>query len=151
MRSGLRGIAVAGLGAAGLVGGHALGYALAVPDPHHRAALAEASGHAYMPSAAWVAAVAGLAALVAGVAWGYLHPGRAPRRGPALALLVPAQAGAFVLLEVFERLASTAGMGTLSPRLLAVGVAVQALVAVLVVLLVGGLRRAGAMGRQSCG
>lgn len=140
-----RALAVVGLGAAGLIGGHAVGYAIAVPDVHHRSAFLVDTGHAYLPSASWVAVVLGLAAVVAGLASGY-----ARRRGPAepmlgrsLVRLAPAQVGAYVALEIFERLAAGAPLTSISLRLAIVGVLAQALVSLLVAMLLVGLRRIG--------
>lgn len=134
-----------GLGIAGLIGGHSLGYVVAVPDVHHRVMFAAQTGHGYIPSASWVAVVVGLAALVAGIASGYarrnVHTGISMRS--ACARLIPMQVGAFVLLELLERLVAGASFETLSWRLVAVGVAVQALVAVFGALSLVGLRRIG--------
>lgn len=66
----LRAVSVAGLAFAGLVGGHALGYAIAIPDAHHRSTLIADTGHGYLPSVSWLAGVLGLAAVVAGIAAG---------------------------------------------------------------------------------
>jgi hypothetical protein len=147
---GVRVVAFGGLALAGLVGGHAFGYAVAVPDAQHRAALIADTGHAYLPSLSWAAVVCGLAALIAGVAAGYLH------RGPArsewrstMSVVVAMQAGAFVLIELIERIAAGASLGTLSASLLVIGVAVQALVGLIVAALLIGLRRAGAMVRSA--
>ncbi len=145
-----RAVAFGGLALAGLVGGHALGYLIAVPDAHHRAALLVGTGHAYLPSASWAAVVCGLAALVAGVASGYFNrgPGRAEWRSVARSV-VSMQAGAFVLVEVVERLASGSSLTTLSPSLLLVGIAVQVLVGLVVAVVLVGLRRIGASLRST--
>jgi hypothetical protein len=127
------------------VGGHALGYALAVPDPQHRAAFLVDTGHAYLPSLSWAAVVCGLAALIAGVAAGFFHRGHAQADWRTVARSVVAmQAGAFVLVELIERLAAGASLGTLSPSLLLIGVAVQLVVGLIVAGLLVGLRRVGA-------
>ncbi len=142
----LRTASLAGLGAAGLIAGHALGYASAVPDVHQRAVFAAQTGHGYMPSASWAATVVGLAALVAGIASGYTRRGGSAawslRR--ACIRLISMQVGAFILLEVLERLVSGASLATLSWRLVVVGVAAQIVVAALGALLLVGLRRVGA-------
>jgi hypothetical protein len=142
----LRSVSFAGLSASGLVGGHAFAYALVEPDPHHRAALLDATGHGYLPSLSWVLLAGVIAAVVAGVAAGYVHrhPVHGGSKHPARWLL-PAQAASFVLLEVLERLSSGASLRTLSVSLLLVGILVQLLVGVVVVLLVAGLHRAGAI------
>ncbi len=140
-----RALSVVGLGAAALVGGHAIGYALAVPDVHHRSALIAQTGHGYLPSASWVAVVLGLAAVVAGVVWGHVRRSRSaePRFASVCARLVPAQVGAFLALEIFERLASGAPLGSFSPWLVTVGVLTQIVVSLVVAMLLAGLRRVG--------
>jgi hypothetical protein len=138
-------LSVGGLSVAGLVGGHALGYALAVPDAHHRSMLIAETGHGYLPSASWAAVVLGLAAVVAGVVSGYVRRSRSvdPRFGTVSMRLVPAQVWAFVALEVLERLASGASLGSFSPRLAVVGVLTQIVVSLVVAMLLAGLRRVG--------
>lgn len=137
-------ISFGGLALAGLVGGHALGYAIALPDPLHRAAVIAETGHGYLPSVSWSAVVCGLAALIAGVAAGYLHVGSSETLRRTGGRVVFMQITAFVLIEIVERLASGASLGTLSPSLLVVGATVQLLVGLVVALLLVGLRRVGA-------
>lgn len=138
-------LAIVGLGAAGLIGGHAAGYAIAVPDVHHRSALLVQTGHDYLPSASWAAVVLGLAAVVAGFASGYARRRsmKEPSLRRTLLFLLPAQVGAFLALEVFERLASGAPLTSISSRLAIVGVLAQALVSLLGAMLLAGLRRLG--------
>jgi hypothetical protein len=141
----LRALTILGLGAAGLVGGHALGYAASVPDAYHRSALLEATGHGYLPSASRLAVMFGIAAVITGIASGYLH---SPRRGHppfarAAVRLVALQCAGFVGLEVVERLLASAPMSTLSLPILIVGLLTQAVVAIGIALLVVGLRRLG--------
>jgi hypothetical protein len=142
-RAGFRALSLAGLSAAGLVGGHAVGYLLIAPDPHHRAALLAGTGHGYMPSLSWVLVACGVAALVAGVASGYLRGRPFHGSGRTMRKLLPVQAAAFLLIEVLERLHSGASLRTLSVSLLVVGVFIQLLVGVLVVLLVAALEKIG--------
>lgn len=146
MRTVLRTVSVAGLAFAGLVGGHAIGYGLAVPDIHHRSTLIAETGHGYLPSVSWAAAVLGLAALLAGIASGYAR--RTPNRGHRLARAAVAMAGiqafAFVLVEFFERVAAGASLETFSPTLLIVGIAVQVVVGLVAVFVLAGLRKLGA-------
>lgn len=141
-----RGVSLVGLGAAGLVGGHAIGYVLAVPDVHHRSALIAQTGHGYLPSASWIAAVLGLAAVVAALAAGYLRRGRVAEGGFGWVSLrlIPLQVGAFVALEIFERLIAGAPLGSYSPRLAVIGLLTQVLVSLVGAILLVGLRRAGA-------
>jgi hypothetical protein len=145
-----RALTILGLGAAGLVGGHAAGYAISVPDPYHRSALLEATGHAYLPSASRLAVMLGIAAVVAGIASGYLHrPGKAPPSfARAATRLVALQCTGFVVLEVAERVLAGASLLTLSWPLLIVGLLTQAVVGVVVALVVVGLRRFGALLRS---
>lgn len=141
-----RALSLVALSAAGLVGGHALGYALVVPDPLHRSALLSGTGHGYMPSLPWTLVVCGVAALVTGLSAGYVHRGSPSRGAFRLARpLVVAQAGAFVVIELVERIWSGASLGTLSASLLVVGVLVQLLVAVVAALVLVGLHKAGAI------
>ena len=146
----LRALTILGLGAAGLIGGHALGYAVSVPDPYHRGALLEATGHGYLPSASRVALMLGIAAIVAGIASGYLHRPRASGLvfGRSAWRLVALQCAGFLGLEVAERLVAGAPLATLSLPILVVGLVTQALVAVVVALLVVGLRRLGELLRS---
>jgi hypothetical protein len=141
----LRVLTFLGLGFAGLVGGHALGYAIAVPDVHDRAVLLSHTGHGYLPSASWAAVMLGIAAVVAGVAAGYLRRPEGSRLtfrslAPRLAVL---QGAGFVVLEVAERMASGASLATLSATLLVAGVLTQLAVGAVIALLVAGLRRVG--------
>jgi hypothetical protein len=147
----LRALTIAGLGVAGLVGGHAAGYAISVPDAYHRSALLEATGHGYLPSASRLAVMLGIAAVVAGVASGYLHRPRTahPSFARAAAGLVSLQCGGFVVLEVVERLLAGAPLGSLSLPLLVAGLLTQAVVGFGLALLLVGLRRLGACLRAS--
>lgn len=141
----LRAVTILGFGAAGLIGGHALGYAVSVPDAYHRGALLEATGHGYLPSASRLALMLGIAAVVAGVASGYLHRPRTAHTSLARAALwlVALQCAGFVALEIAERVVASASLETLSLPIVIVGLVTQALVAVLLALLVVGLRRLG--------
>ena len=122
-----------------------MGYALAEPDPHDRAAVLAATGHSYLPSLSWFALVMGVAALVAGISLGYLHrPGGAGIGfAKAAGRLVLLQAAGFVLLEVVERFLAEAPADSLSPLLLTVGLLSQIVCASLAAGLVVGSRRVG--------
>lgn len=130
-------VAPAGLGA-----GHLLAYALSGADAEAHLA---ATGHGYLPTALRVAVAMGLLGAVAAVLGGTR---RATGRGGSLALLPTAvrligiQTGAFVLLEVAERLVAGAPLADLWP-LLGVGLLVQVLVAALLAPLLVGLERVG--------
>ncbi|MGH2758628.1 MAG: hypothetical protein ACRDKJ_03585 [Actinomycetota bacterium] len=142
--AGARALSLVGLGAAGLVGGHAIGYALAVPDFHHRSTLLVETGHGYVPSASWVAVALGLAAVVAGIMSGCVRRPTSgePAFGRTVTRMLPAQVGAFIALEIFERVASGAPL-SFSSRLVALGVVAQIAVSVVGAMLLAGLRRLG--------
>ncbi len=142
----VRALTILGLGAAGLVGGHALGYAFSVPDPYHRSDVLAATGHGYIPSASRAAVMLGIAAVAAGIASGYLHRPRAahPSFTRVLVRLVALQCGAFVALEISERVLSSAPIGSLSVQILLLGLLTQTVMAVAAAVLVAGLRRIGA-------
>jgi hypothetical protein len=142
----LRTVTILGLGIAGLVGGHALGYALAFPDPQHRTMALAGAGHGYMPSASWLALVLGIAAVVTGVAAGRLQRSRSHHLEfkPVASRIVALQCAGFVSLEVVERLVSGGSMRSLSIGLLAVGLLAQVVCALVLALVIVGLRRIGA-------
>jgi hypothetical protein len=142
-----RTVTMLGMGLAGLVGGHAFGYALAVPDDIHRTTLLAATGHGYLPSASRLAMMLGIAAVVTGIAAGYLHRPRfiQPSLSKVALRLVALQCAAFAVLEVVERVVASAPMSSLSVPLLVIGLLTQALVALVLALLIVGLRRLGAV------
>lgn len=128
MRRSLRPFVAAGLASVGLIGAHAVAYAIAVGDAVHRTTLLEATGHAYLPGATAAAAVLGVLAAV-----GAVRVGR--RNGPAavapLAVrLAAVQCVAFVGLEAAERVVAGAPLADLAGPLLLIGLAVQAIAAV---------------------
>jgi len=135
-RAGAEPLAVAGLAAGGVVAGHALGYALAQPDPALRAAHLAATGHASFGLLACVATAAALLA-VGRVAW-RAAAGRGDR-SPAFGHLAGVQVLAFALVEVAERGFSAAAAAR-DPAVL-IGLLLQVLVAVLLARLVGGVAR----------
>jgi hypothetical protein len=147
----LRAITILGLGLAGLVGGHAAVYAISVPDAYHRGALLAATGHAYLPSASRLAVMLGIAAVVAGVASGYLYRPRTAHASVARAAMrfAALQCAGFVSLEIAERVLAGASLSTLSLPLLLVGLLTQAVVGIVLALLVVGLRKLGARLRTS--
>jgi hypothetical protein len=134
-RRSLRAVVLFATAAAGLVGGHLLGYSFAEPDARARDALLARTGHSYLSKALIVAAAA---AIVAGIGASVLGFVRARRRGEgplrfgSVALpLVALQVTGFLLLEAGERLlAGVPGADLLSPVIL-VGLPLQALVAAL--------------------
>lgn len=132
------------LAVSGLVGGHALGYAIAVPDPAHRSFVLAQSGHQYLPSASMAAAILGIAALFAGLAAGFSHTSHrtiSVRRAALMLGLV--QSVGFLALEIVERLVADAPLSGLSPSLVVIGVAVQIVVGIVAALVWFGVRRLG--------
>jgi len=125
-RLGLLGTAIAGV-----VAGHVLAYAVALPNPALRHAVLERTGHAYWQTAVVAAIVLAIVILVARV--GRELRGGAPpaaASGPRLAM---AQALLFVVLEVAERASVGASViHFLGDHLLTVGVLTQVAVAFLV-------------------
>jgi hypothetical protein len=123
--------ATLGIAGAGLVLGHWLAYTLETPHAHDRSALLAATGHGYLPYLSQIAVLAAAIGLAA------LFLARVRRReGPGafvrdVALLSIAQSGAFVAMEVGERLLSGAALHDLTHGpLLAIGLGVQAVVAI---------------------
>lgn len=127
-----RGLPVAGFAVAGLVLGHALSYAIAVPDPYHRDLLLQRTGHDYLPAFGQIALMLFLAAIAA-VVFGASrrHAESASHRfAPLATRLALVQVGAFVAQEVTERLLSGSGLHDLGHgHVLIVGVAAQIAVA----------------------
>jgi hypothetical protein len=142
----LRALVAGGLGGAGILVGHSLGYLAVAPEAGRRRWLLETSGHSYLPFA-WpiLLGVAGFSALLA--IWIGFTAGRSPRRrNPARwpAVVVPCvlQAIGFVVLEVGERLIGHGGHALLGP-VLAVGLPLQLLVGAVAGFLLISLVRAG--------
>ncbi|HTE70901.1 MAG TPA: hypothetical protein VK942_19445 [Actinomycetes bacterium] len=131
-----RRLPLAGAAVAGAVVGHALAYALAVPEPGRRLAVLASSGHAYWSAAIAAAIVLGLVSLGATLARHFragLRPARRPAGEPLgrlagrLALL---QVTIYLVQELIERAAAGVPLGgSVHGRLLLTGVAVQLLVA----------------------
>ena len=112
----------------GLVAGHAIAYLIAIPNAQRRAAVLQSTGHAYLPvlvEIGLILAVAGVASLVTRAfgSRGRLREGSLGRTAASLGAL---QAGAFVVLEVVERLLTHMPLHELvTDHLLAIGVVVQ--------------------------
>ena len=131
-----RRLPLAGAAVAGAVIGHALAYALAVPEPGRRLAVLAGSGHAYWSAAIAAAIVLGLGSLGTTLARSFnagLHPGDRPAGEPVgrlagrLALL---QVTIYLVQELIERAAAGVPLGgPVNGRLLLTGIAVQLLVA----------------------
>ena len=129
------GPAMAGAAAVGLLAGHVLTYLVVRPDARARSALLAHTGHGYLSTAAEVAvllAIMGCASLLtraarSGASGEPSTPGL-PQLAIRLALL---QCGAFVAMEVSERLASGTPVVVASTLvILAVGLALQTAIAV---------------------
>jgi len=132
---------------AGLFVGHLLVYRLIAPNALQRAVLLASTGHAYLPPAlAAGAALAGMGAIASFLLAFRRGQGAVRSRRSTLvwALLLPAvaQAGAFVVLEVAERLLSGVPLGGLF-LILPVGILLQLAVGALGGLLLFGIDLAG--------
>ena len=135
MREGprIRGLPVFGFAVAGLLIGHALSYAIAIPDPYHRDLVLERTGHGYLPlfaQAGLILLLAGVAAVVArALAGGRTE--RTDRFGNLVGLLICVQVSAFVGQEVLERVVAGVPLADLGQdHLLSIGLLVQVVVAV---------------------
>jgi hypothetical protein len=125
----------------GLVVGHELTYALVVPDAARRDSLLLSTGHAYFPALARVALALGGVALGA---W-FLRELSAIRRGaPAQAFrtLALVQTTAFAALEIVERILSRVPLAELVRDRVALGIAIQIVVAWALAAVVSALGRA---------
>jgi hypothetical protein len=116
----------------GLILGHLLSYLIAIPDPARRAVVLADSGHAYLHLAGDMAAILGFAAAVTvGLR---AVTGRDATDLPSAARLTwrlgALQAGAFIAMELGERLVSGGGFGELfADHLLGIGIVVQLVIA----------------------
>jgi hypothetical protein len=115
-----------GLGAAAVLLGHGVTYALVHPDGHERAGVLASTGHAYLHLLDGPGLLLAMASLLAAASMGFGRLGRAPDRGTLFRRLATFQLAAFAAMEVAERVGSGAfdgGAGDLT--LMAVGSAVQ--------------------------
>ena len=124
---------VAALGLAGLGLAHVLEYLALVPNAHHRSHLLAATGHEYLPSAlsavGFLAAVAVAIAFVGGFRAGACGSARSAETTtrPDWARYLPvAQALAFIVVEVAERVVAGAPLADLGP-VLVLGLPLQVL------------------------
>jgi hypothetical protein len=136
-----------GVAVAGAVAGHTLAYAAAVPDPGTRLVLLARTGHTYWSTAIAVAVVCGLASMASSLIRPFRAGLLATRRSPERSLgrlagrLAMVQVGIYLVQESLERVAAGASPGSLlHGRLLAVGLAAQLVVALI---LAAVLRAAG--------
>src|SRR5688572_6825224 len=120
-----------GVAGSGLLLGHWLAYALRTPDPSARAELLHTTGHSYLPYATQVALLAGVIGLI-GLFLARLNSReRSGSFSGDLIRLAAAQSGAFLAMEVGERLLTGASLHDLTHGpLLAIGLGVQVVVAV---------------------
>jgi hypothetical protein len=128
----------------GLIAGHLLSYLIAIPDAARRDAVLAESGHAYLHLAGDVAVVLAFAAVVTvGLRAAAGRGSTEPPSGVRLAWRLGAlQAGAFVAMELGERLASGTGLGELfTDHLFGIGIVVQLVIASLGALLLRWLGR----------
>jgi hypothetical protein len=122
-----------GFAVAGLLLGHALSYAIAIPDPHHRDLVLSQSGHAYLQPLGQAALIVLLAAVVTVVvrACSRRREQATERFGVLAGTLAAIQVGAFVGQEVVERLVAGSPLAGLAhDHVLAVGLAAQVVVAI---------------------
>lgn len=142
----LRAVVLYATAAAGLIGGHLLGYLAVAPDLGPRSVLLASTGHAYLSKAVVLAVAAAIVAAVAaavlgatrvrgGTHLGASGPGSIGIRLAALQLL------GFVALEVGERIMTGASLADLA-TVLALGIPLQVLVAVVGALLLSLVARA---------
>jgi hypothetical protein len=139
-------LAVAALAPAGVAVGHGVEYVLLAPHDHGRAELLARTGHHYLPIGVRFAAFFALVALGAVFLSSLVRVSRGAD-GRALVLrsarmLPAAQAAAFMVLEVAERLAAHASMGDLG-TVLFLGLPLQLLVGFVAMLVVGAVERSG--------
>jgi hypothetical protein len=130
------------LGPRGCTRAHAVAYLIAYPDEQRRTTLLALTGHTYLRHASIVAVVAAAAALTLSVARG-LRNEKTERWWGAIPRISALQIGAFVSVEMLERVAvglrPTSGLG----RIAVIGVAVQFSMGVIVATVLALARRAG--------
>jgi hypothetical protein len=134
--------------AAGLVAGHFLDYWIVAPDGQHRSALLDVTGHGYLNTAATLAVFVAISAVMASIGAGATRRRTGRVRRPswraAAARLAVLQGVGFVVVESVERVAAGAAPSGFGVRVLAVGLLVQAAIAVITALLLSLLERTGA-------
>jgi hypothetical protein len=116
----------------GLIVGHLLSYLIAIPDPTRRATVLADSGHAYLHLAGDVAVIIGFAAAVTVGLHAVAGRDATDRSSTArLAWRLGAlQAGAFIAMELGERLVSGGDFGELfADHLFGIGIVVQLVIA----------------------
>ena len=133
------------LAALGLAVGHAVTYLVLIPNATERALVLQRTGHAYLSAFTQAATVLGAIGAAAVVLGSVGRRGRGVTAEPAtFRRLASLQVGAFVWMEVAERVASHAGFGGLFRADLALGVVVQVVIAAALGALIARLRRVAA-------
>lgn len=130
-RSTLMRLYTAGFACVGVVAGHALGYAIAVPQSQRRERLLHATGHTNWRTLVVVALIVGAASSAGIVARSFRRGGVAviPSRIALWGRLAILQILMLSMLEVIERLSDHQTTWGISGRLLIVGAVVQVVVA----------------------
>jgi hypothetical protein len=137
------GAAVLGVAGIGVALGHWLTYAINVPDPHARAAVLAQTGHGYLPLATSSAVVVGGAALAFVFLRRLMRRDRSEWVQSEFSWMAAFQVGAFMTMEVVERVAAGASVThLLNGPTLPVGVAIQLVIALVGVLLLRYVLRA---------
>jgi len=117
---------VVGLAAGAVLLGHGITYAIVHPDAHDRAGFLAATGHAYLHLLDGPGIVLAVVSALAAALIGFGRLGAAPDRGALFRGLAAVQLGAFVGMELVERLASATGLHLPSDAvLLLIGICVQ--------------------------
>ena len=120
-----------GMAAAGVVAAHLLAYLFAVPDPHHRAAVLESTGHhnwTYVSALAFGLLVAGLLKYIVGSF--KRGAGSQASYGSVAWKLVVLQLSGFVGIELLERAsAAHSTLGLFSEPAIQLGLLLQVVVA----------------------
>jgi hypothetical protein len=140
-RPGVRTLAVYGLALAGVLVGHAVTYTLLLPDAHQRATELAATGHAYLVGLQRVVVAVALVGLAVTFLGRLVRPGGPLPRGGSMRRILSFQLAAFATMEIAERIGSGSSFGDLT-RILPLGLAVQAVVALGVAGLLVALLRA---------
>jgi hypothetical protein len=129
--------AAAGLAAGGVLVGHGLTYAIVQPDRPARDHLLAATGHGYLPAMNVLALLAVLITLGSLFLGRLTRPWSTPNARQLAGRIAAFQVGAFLAMEVLERLSSGAPVSAfVRGELLPIGVVSQVAVAAAVTLVV---------------
>jgi hypothetical protein len=109
-----RRFATLSVAAAGVLAGHWLTYLVSVPDARARTAVLAATGHGYLSLAGELVTLLAALSIAAVFVGALVDAGSAPRPGRALAVRLSAiQVGAFVAMELLERVLAGSPVGAL--------------------------------------